>query len=285
MKHFHIILELSDDQKEFQAFFQKMLKKFGVSSPAELKGDKKKEFFNAVDKGFKSDAEKAGIPEARDDFINRVKGNARLRRDLVRRVTPVVEAEDDEDPEAMTKGAANDPEISGKKSELVIEFPNDIRVQFNCKNEEVEDIKTRAQELHDEGLETTEVAAKVAEEFPGCTFEIEGGSAEEKNGKKNGKNDKNNKKATESKKKVRESFTDYVAGLNVDAGKVVRDRRNDRLISERVERYLQQLNEVMNRLQSSIQEASPGTRNKLEVLIQENLEAITEGLVESKKTK
>jgi len=282
MKHFHIILELSDEQKEFQAFFRKMLKKFGVSSPAELKGDKKKEFFNAVDKGFKSDAEKAGIPEARDDFINRVKGNAKLRRDLVRRVTPMIEAEDDEDPEAMTKGAATDPEISGKKSELVIEFPNNVRVQFNCRREEVEDIKTRAQELHDEGLETTEVAAKISEEFPGCTFEIEGGSAEEKNNKKNGKNDK---KATESKKKVRESFTNYVAGLNVDAGKVVRDRRNDRLISERVERYLQQLNEVMNKLQSSIQEASPGTRNKLEVLVQENLEALTEDLVESKKTK
>ena len=41
----------------------------------------------------------------------------------------------------------------------------------------------------------------------------------------------------------------------------------------------------MNRLQSSIQEASPGTRNKLEVLVQENLGAITEGLNEGKVIK
>jgi hypothetical protein len=34
-----------------------MLEKFGVSSPAELEGDKKKEFFDAVDKGWKGKKE------------------------------------------------------------------------------------------------------------------------------------------------------------------------------------------------------------------------------------
>ena len=33
------------------------MKKFGVNSPAELKGDKKKEFFNYVDKNYKGDHE------------------------------------------------------------------------------------------------------------------------------------------------------------------------------------------------------------------------------------
>ena len=53
-----ILIEvLSGGKEEFEKFFRSMLKKFGVSSPAELKGDKKKEFFDAIDKGFKGDKE------------------------------------------------------------------------------------------------------------------------------------------------------------------------------------------------------------------------------------
>lgn len=48
--------EQSEKQKKYQAFFQKALKKFGVSSPADL-GDKKKEFFDYVDKNYNADNE------------------------------------------------------------------------------------------------------------------------------------------------------------------------------------------------------------------------------------
>ena len=49
--------EESDKQKKYQAFFQKALKKFGVKTPAELEGDKKKEFFDYVDAGYEADNE------------------------------------------------------------------------------------------------------------------------------------------------------------------------------------------------------------------------------------
>lgn len=49
--------EESSKQKKYQAFFDKALKKFGVKSPAELKGDKKKEFFDYVDKNYEADNE------------------------------------------------------------------------------------------------------------------------------------------------------------------------------------------------------------------------------------
>ena len=49
--------EESEKQKKYQAFFQKALKKFGVKSPDELEGDKKKEFFNYVDKNYEADKE------------------------------------------------------------------------------------------------------------------------------------------------------------------------------------------------------------------------------------
>jgi hypothetical protein len=49
------------DKEAYQKFFNAALKKFGVSSPAELEGDKKKEFFNYVDKNWKADHEEVDI--------------------------------------------------------------------------------------------------------------------------------------------------------------------------------------------------------------------------------
>jgi len=49
--------ENSDKQKKYKAFFDKALKKFGVDSPSELKGDKKKEFFDYVDANYEADNE------------------------------------------------------------------------------------------------------------------------------------------------------------------------------------------------------------------------------------
>ncbi len=44
--------ELSDKKKRYQDFFKKALKKFGVASPAELDKEKRKEFFDYVDKNY-----------------------------------------------------------------------------------------------------------------------------------------------------------------------------------------------------------------------------------------
>lgn len=49
--------EQSDKQKKYKAFFDKALKKFGVDSPAELEGDKKKEFFDYVDANYEAENE------------------------------------------------------------------------------------------------------------------------------------------------------------------------------------------------------------------------------------
>ena len=50
--------EVTNEEKDYEAFFQKAMKKFGISSPADLKTDeKKKEFFNYIDKNYKADNE------------------------------------------------------------------------------------------------------------------------------------------------------------------------------------------------------------------------------------
>lgn len=46
-----------NEESSYQEFFNKMLKKFGVSSPDELEGDQKKKFFDEVDKGWKGKKE------------------------------------------------------------------------------------------------------------------------------------------------------------------------------------------------------------------------------------
>lgn len=49
--------EMSAKQKKYQAFFNSALKKFGVKSPAELEGDKKKEFYDYVDANYEAENE------------------------------------------------------------------------------------------------------------------------------------------------------------------------------------------------------------------------------------
>ncbi len=48
--------EITEEDTKYAKFFKGALKKFGVSSPAEL-GDKKKEFFNYVDKNYSAENE------------------------------------------------------------------------------------------------------------------------------------------------------------------------------------------------------------------------------------
>jgi len=50
--------EATDDKEAYQKFFNDTLKKYGVKSPSELKGDDKKKFFDEIDAGWKGDDEK-----------------------------------------------------------------------------------------------------------------------------------------------------------------------------------------------------------------------------------
>ena len=67
MKTLKQIREASGGKEAYQKFFNSILKKFGVSSPSELEGKKKKEFFDAIDKGWDGDNEKAEKTETYTD--------------------------------------------------------------------------------------------------------------------------------------------------------------------------------------------------------------------------
>ena len=52
-----LYMEASGGKEAYQKFFNGVLKKFGVKSPSQLKGDKKKEFFDYIDKNWTADHE------------------------------------------------------------------------------------------------------------------------------------------------------------------------------------------------------------------------------------
>ena len=56
------------EQSDYDTFFKKAMKKFGIDSPADLKTEEdKKEFFNYVDKNFKAKNEEVNEEEEDDD--------------------------------------------------------------------------------------------------------------------------------------------------------------------------------------------------------------------------
>ena len=79
MKTLKQIREASGGKEAYQKFFNSLLKKFGVNSPSELEGKKRKEFFNAVDKGWEGDNEPAeSVKEAKKSKLRGGKGKAEL---------------------------------------------------------------------------------------------------------------------------------------------------------------------------------------------------------------
>ena len=62
--------EMSAKQAAYRKVFDAAMKKFGVKSPAELKGDKKKQFFDYVDANYDAEGE---VEEGVGDFFNKAK--------------------------------------------------------------------------------------------------------------------------------------------------------------------------------------------------------------------
>ena len=57
------------EETEYQAYFKKMLDKYGKDSPADMSDEEKKEFFNAVDKGWKAKDESVNESVSKFDDV------------------------------------------------------------------------------------------------------------------------------------------------------------------------------------------------------------------------
>ena len=56
-----------DSSEAYKKYFASMLKKWNVSSPADIPDDKKDDFFKAVDKGYKAKNESCGLKHEDSD--------------------------------------------------------------------------------------------------------------------------------------------------------------------------------------------------------------------------
>ncbi len=61
---------------EYKKFFDATLKKFGVTSPDELSNEKKKEFFNHIDKNYKAKDE-----ESTDEMMNASYNKKKMKKE------------------------------------------------------------------------------------------------------------------------------------------------------------------------------------------------------------
>ena len=63
------------EEDNYKAFFKKAMKKFGISSPAELKPEDEKDFYNYVDRNYKAKGEKNIDEDATDSIDSQIASN------------------------------------------------------------------------------------------------------------------------------------------------------------------------------------------------------------------
>ena len=134
------VKEATGDKEAYQKFFNKALKKFGVKSPSELKGDKEKEFYDYVDKNWKADHEESvkkesyeiGTDEYRDHTIEVTPGQSMTWGDMHRfkqqsmreALKKVWNTEEDKSESKKNKVSEKKKTVTGKEADLIVLNPS-----------------------------------------------------------------------------------------------------------------------------------------------------------------
>lgn len=146
--------EGSAKQEKYKKFFNAALKKFGVSSPAELKGDKKKEFFDYVDKNYNADNES----DVDESLIGSIKKAAAKVKDKVTgadKKKKAAAAKDDE-PDNPFKGVgARNKRALDSDPKLKIKFEKEKIAGYVQKIKDAEK-KNKNGDMSDDKLDSTE---------------------------------------------------------------------------------------------------------------------------------
>ena len=105
--------EASGDKEAYKKFFNAALKKFKVSSPAELKGDQKKKFYDYIDAGWEGDNEKAeaAMSQVREFKIQSMKAALAQVWGMEEGKNPFKTEDDDKE-----KVKKNEKTLTGKKA-------------------------------------------------------------------------------------------------------------------------------------------------------------------------
>ena len=107
--------EASGDKEAYKKFFDAALKKFKVSSPADLEGDQKKKFYDYIDAGWEGDNEKAesAMSQVREYKIQSMKAALAQVWGMEEGKNPFKKEDDDKE---MKKNSKTD---TGKKAAVI----------------------------------------------------------------------------------------------------------------------------------------------------------------------
>jgi len=261
-------------QKKYQRFFMAFLESKKIENINGLSEENMDSLFSDIDKAWQSQFEE-NITRA--EVLSLMQETVKLRRNLMNRDFPNL-SEDDNDPGNREQGADTDS-VNNGNSELTIEFPDGIRLDFECKPEDVENIKGKAQTLYNEGMPIVEIAKSIAMEFEGCTWEIE--SVDKEGERKIIKKQEDGKEEKEKEEdKMKESFSSFLSGRFKDPVQEVKQGRHDKTITEMVVRKLERITAQIQTLEEDINSTSPIARKKLKKLVGENLESLGNLLLE-----
>ena len=165
--------KMQEDKERYQKFFKSALKKFGVTSPGDLEGEKKKEFFNYVDKNYEADNEtdkdEGTLPPALQKAIDKKNGKKtdddEVKEETIAEASITTFTDFDDYPiekqakalklkvKAM-KGKGNNRQgpdkmtLTGSESDLIKYF---VKYMGADKNAKFSDIKSEFNESLDEG--------------------------------------------------------------------------------------------------------------------------------------
>ena len=122
------VAEEEGDKEDYMKFFAGKLKKYGVKSPAELDDEKKKKFFNEIEKDWTHDSkEEVEVEKKEENLGKRVKARMEAEDEVV--VEPDEEDEDEDEDPVGDGEADSDVVAGGEPTEDELEKLADLVVQ------------------------------------------------------------------------------------------------------------------------------------------------------------
>lgn len=162
----------SGSQSAYKKFFQKILKKFGVSSPEELDDKKKKEFYAAIEAGWNSDDEDGPDGEIKETKSLAAKlSEAEESEPAPSKDEPKKRLIKKKEPEKKDGGDDADIKIDPRteedeSEEITIDFPEGVFLEIEFEKDVSNDqVKVTAQKMYQAGANPVEIALDLAKEF------------------------------------------------------------------------------------------------------------------------
>ena len=151
------VAEEPGDKEDYMKFFAGKLKKYGVKSPSELDDEKKKKFFNEIEKDWTHDSkEEVEVEKKEENLGKRVKARMEAEDEIEDEdEDPVGDSDEEEDTDVVKDGEPTEDELE-KLADLVVQ-----KIKDKADDEEEEEEEPDATEAESGKEEKIEVNPKM----------------------------------------------------------------------------------------------------------------------------